>query len=139
MAELQLYDIEGNRLYLTADDCPTLAELVDRSVAVLREHEPPGGYYGCFSGGKDSAAGFKAAKAGDYATALTHLRAAATANPTDINVTFNRAVAAEAAGQLDEALTAYTAVVAANKKDEVAAACAQRVRRVIAHTRPRVK
>jgi phosphoadenosine phosphosulfate reductase len=29
---------------------------VDRSAALLRDHEPPGGYYGCFSGGKDSVA-----------------------------------------------------------------------------------
>jgi len=32
----------------------TLPEMVERSIALLREHEPPDGYYGCFSGGKDS-------------------------------------------------------------------------------------
>ena len=46
----------SHRCWLTADEHPTLGELVDRSVALLREHEPPGGYYGCFSGGKDSVA-----------------------------------------------------------------------------------
>ena len=29
---------------------------VDTSASLLREHEPDGGYYGCFSGGKDSVA-----------------------------------------------------------------------------------
>ena len=33
-----------------------LQDLVDRSLVLLREHEPEGGYYGCFSGGKDSLA-----------------------------------------------------------------------------------
>lgn len=33
---------------------PTLDDLVEHSIALLREHEPVGGYYGCFSGGKDS-------------------------------------------------------------------------------------
>jgi phosphoadenosine phosphosulfate reductase len=32
----------------------TLREVVADGVALLREHEPAGGYYGCFSGGKDS-------------------------------------------------------------------------------------
>jgi hypothetical protein len=32
----------------------TLSELADAAIALLREHEPPEGYYGCFSGGKDS-------------------------------------------------------------------------------------
>ena len=31
-----------------------LDSLVEHSLELLREHEPPGGYYGCFSGGKDS-------------------------------------------------------------------------------------
>lgn len=31
-----------------------LPEMVDAAVALLREHEPEEGYYGCFSGGKDS-------------------------------------------------------------------------------------
>jgi phosphoadenosine phosphosulfate reductase len=32
----------------------SLEERVDRSILLLRAHQPPGGYYGCFSGGKDS-------------------------------------------------------------------------------------
>lgn len=31
-----------------------LAEMISRSIEILRENEPIGGYYGCFSGGKDS-------------------------------------------------------------------------------------
>ncbi len=31
-----------------------LPYMIDASIALLREHEPPRGYYGCFSGGKDS-------------------------------------------------------------------------------------
>jgi len=31
-----------------------LPDLIEHSIALLREHEPPEGYYGCFSGGKDS-------------------------------------------------------------------------------------
>jgi phosphoadenosine phosphosulfate reductase len=27
---------------------------IDEALLLLKEHEPPGGYYGCFSGGKDS-------------------------------------------------------------------------------------
>jgi phosphoadenosine phosphosulfate reductase len=30
--------------------------VIDRAIKLLRQHEPPGGYYGCFSGGKDSVA-----------------------------------------------------------------------------------
>jgi phosphoadenosine phosphosulfate reductase len=30
--------------------------LIEHSIQLLREHEPPEGYYGCFSGGKDSVA-----------------------------------------------------------------------------------
>lgn len=31
-----------------------LPALVERAISVLRANEPPEGYYGCFSGGKDS-------------------------------------------------------------------------------------
>jgi phosphoadenosine phosphosulfate reductase len=31
-----------------------LPDLIDHSIELLREHEPEEGYYGCFSGGKDS-------------------------------------------------------------------------------------
>jgi len=31
-----------------------LSELIERSIETLRRHEPPGGYHGRFSGGKDS-------------------------------------------------------------------------------------
>lgn len=31
-----------------------LEEMTDRSIDILRANEPPDGYYGCFSGGKDS-------------------------------------------------------------------------------------
>ena len=35
---------------------PSIDQLVQRSVMLLRLHEPPEGYWGCFSGGKDSVA-----------------------------------------------------------------------------------
>jgi phosphoadenosine phosphosulfate reductase len=31
-----------------------ICRLMRESLAIMREHAPPGGYYGCFSGGKDS-------------------------------------------------------------------------------------
>jgi phosphoadenosine phosphosulfate reductase len=39
---------------LALDLFVTLDDLIAESIELLREHEPPEGYYGCFSGGKDS-------------------------------------------------------------------------------------
>ncbi len=89
---------------------------------------------------KDGAAGLKAAEAKDYAKALAHFQAAAAAAPNDVNLMFNRAVAAEAAGRLAEARQQYEAAVKASKgKDAAAVESAQRVRRVISHRKQRVK
>ena len=41
----------GEQTSLFDDELP---DLIDRSIAILRENEPADGYYGCFSGGKDS-------------------------------------------------------------------------------------
>jgi len=88
-------------------------------------------------GGKDTAAGFDAIEAKEYATALRHLRAAATIAPKNMRAAFNRGAAAEAAGELSEGLKAYRAVVEADKNDASAAECAERVRRVMLHLKPK--
>lgn len=45
--------LTGTQQMLDGTGC-TLDELTDAAIALLREHEPEDGYYGCFSGGKDS-------------------------------------------------------------------------------------
>lgn len=45
--------IEHAQMNLDHTGC-ALHELTDAAIALLREHEPANGYYGCFSGGKDS-------------------------------------------------------------------------------------
>jgi len=45
--------VDEKQLFLDGQGL-TIDELVRESVRILRENEPPEGYYGCFSGGKDS-------------------------------------------------------------------------------------
>ena len=45
--------LSDDQMMIQGSGC-TMTELVGHSIALLREHEPPEGYYGCFSGGKDS-------------------------------------------------------------------------------------
>jgi len=80
----------------------------------------------------DGSAGLKAAEAGDFAAAVGHLEAAVAAEPKDVNLLFNLAAACEAAGNLEEALAHYKAVVERTQgQDAVAAEAAQRVERVL--------
>ena len=80
----------------------------------------------------DGSAGLKAAEAGDFAAAVGHLEAAVAAEPKDVNLLFNLAAACEAAGNLEEALAHYKAVVERTQgQDAVAAEAAARVERVL--------
>ena len=77
-------------------------------------------------------AGLKAAAEGDFAAAIRHLQAAVASDPKDVNLVFDLAVACEAAGRLEDALTHYKAVVERTKgQDSVAAEGAKRVERVL--------
>ena len=89
------------------------------------------------TGQADGAAGLKAAKKADYGAALEHFKAATAAAPKDVSLLFDRAVAAEAAGDLADALKHYQAVAKATKdRDTVAVESALRVERVMRHQKP---
>lgn len=49
-------------LQLPLPTFPTLDDLVSRAISLLQEHEPTGGYWGRFSGGKDSIAIYRLAQ-----------------------------------------------------------------------------
>ena len=85
----------------------------------------------------DGSAGLKAAESGDFAAALSHLQAATSAEAKNVDLMFDRAVAAEAAGQLEEAMTSYRSAFELSKdKDAEAQAGAERLRRIIARMGP---
>jgi len=59
MSEFEKYkgDPNLNEKMIKIDGVPQdLGDLLTESIQLLREHEPEDGYYGCFSGGKDSIA-----------------------------------------------------------------------------------
>jgi hypothetical protein len=80
----------------------------------------------------EGAAGLKAAEKGDYPSAVKHFAAATEKEPNDINLVFNLAVSAEAAGNLELALENYTKILTNPKnQDQIAQDGAKRVRRVL--------
>ncbi len=77
-------------------------------------------------------AGLKAAGQGDFAAALSHLQTATSDEPQNVDLMFDRGVAAEAAGQLEEAIKSYQSAFELSKdKDAQAQAGAERVGLVI--------
>ncbi len=81
---------------------------------------------------REGIAGLKAMEAGDFETALQQFEAASAKAPDDVNLRFNWAVAAEAAGYLTLALAQYEEVVKrTNQRDLPAAQAIIRINRVL--------
>ncbi|MHC4985455.1 MAG: tetratricopeptide repeat protein [Planctomycetota bacterium] len=109
-----------------------LTESVERFVEMIRPLDVRADVPMRWVGGPDAEKGLAAAEKGDFAAALAHFEAQALDRPDDVDLLFDVAVSAEAAGELDTALAGYEKVVElTDSKDPDAVAGVDRLQRIM--------
>lgn len=101
-AQLKIYERQRSRF-------PRLADFYPRLEATFRNELPESGSVLAARRAKDD--GVRAFGEGRYAAALSYFDTAASLEPSDAEAQLDRGVALEAAGRLDEALSAYDSAV----------------------------
>ena len=108
-----------------------VADCVDSFVGMIRPHELTVTIPMRPVGGESAQAGLAAAGEGRFAEALDLLQAEAAGRPNDLDLRFNVAVAAEAAGQFDLAVENYRFVARqTDRQDELAVDGLDRAKKV---------
>ena len=109
-----------------------LSEVVDGFVEMIRPLEVRVDVPMRWVGGPNADKALAAAEKGDFVSALANFEAQQLRRPDDVNLLFDVAVAAEAAGELQTALAAYQEVVElTDSKDVEAATGADRLARIM--------